>query len=132
MAVNKNKNKRAPHKAILLLSIIKLIETGNIISPFIKLNDCLIDNFNSVWEEYVPTNSGYKPRITYPFYHLSSSPFWYLIKNSSFQGQSEYSSIKSFQRDYSGAIIDVGLFKLLKDPVSREEIKSLLKAVYLH
>lgn len=37
----------------------------------------------------------------------------------------------SLERDYSGAIIDVSLFRLMKDSTARDEIKALLKSVYL-
>ena len=131
MFVNKNKNRIAPHKAVLLLTIIDMVEAGEISSPFIQINDCLIENFKRVWKANVPSHLGYEPRLSYPFFHLSSSPFWQLIKTTSYQGQTEYSTIKALQRDYTGAIIDVGLFRMMKDSKSREELKLLLKSVYL-
>jgi len=131
MSVNKNKSKTAPHKAILLLTIIDMIEAGEIASPYIQITDSLKDNFIRVWNANVPSCLGYEPRISYPFFHLSSSPFWELIKTASYQGQSEYSSIASLERDYSGAIIDVGLFRLMKDLTTRDEIRTLLKSTYL-
>lgn len=131
MSVNKNKSKTAPHKAVLLLTIIDMIETGEINSPFIQITEDLIENFKRVWKLLVPSHSGYKPIITYPFFHLSSSPFWELVKTPSYQGQTGYSAIKALKRDYTGAIIDVGLFRLMKNPISRKEIRTLLKSIYL-
>lgn len=131
MSVNKNKSKTAPHKAVLLLTIIDMIETGEINSPFIQINDKLIENFRRVWHAHVSSHSGYEPRMAYPFFHLSSSPFWELVKTPSYQGKTEYSTIKALERDYSGAIIDVGLFRNMKDPISRKEIRTLLKSIYL-
>lgn len=131
MSVNKNKSKTAPHKAILLLTVVDMIEAGEISSPYIQITDSLKDNFMRVWNANVPSCSGYAPRISYPFFHLSSSPFWELVKTASFQGQNEYSSMASLERDYSGAIIDVSLFRLMKDSTTRDEIKALLKSVYL-
>lgn len=131
MSVNKNKSKTAPHKAILLLTIIDMIEAGVISSPFIQITDSLKDNFKRVWNANVSSCLGYEPRLSYPFFHLSSSPFWALIKTTSYQGQAEYSSMTSLERDYSGAVIDVSLFRLMKDPTSRDEIRTLLKAAYL-
>lgn len=131
MSVNKNKSKTAPHKAILLLTIIDMIEAGEISSPFIQITDSLKDNFKRVWNANVSSRSGYEPRMSYPFFHLSSSPFWELIKTGSYQGQTEYSSMISLERDYSGAIIDVSLFRLMKDPTTRDEIRTLLKSVYI-
>lgn len=131
MSVNKNKSKTAPHKAILLLTIIDMIDAGEISSPLIQITDSLKNNFNRVWSANVSSCLGYEPRMSYPFFHLSSSPFWELIKTSSYQGQTEYSTMTSLERDYSGAIIDVGLFRLMKDSTTRDEIKALLKSVYL-
>ena len=45
----KMKGHKAPHKAMLLLSIIDLVEEGTIASPRIYLSDELIDRFNKVW-----------------------------------------------------------------------------------
>ena len=131
MSVNKNKSKTAPHKAVLLLTIIDMIETEEIYSPFIHITDNLIVNFRRVWKVLVPSHTGYSPRIAYPFFHLSSSLFWELVKKPSYHGQSEYSTIKALKRDFSGAIIDVSLFKMMKDPISRNEIRKLLKSKYL-
>ena len=131
MTVNKNKSKTAPHKAVLLLTIIDMIEDGEISSPFIQITDSLIENFRRVWNTHVPSHSGYEPRIAYPFFHLSSSPFWELVKAPSYHGQTEYSTVKALARDYSGAIIDVGLFRLIKDSISRKEIRAILKSIYL-
>lgn len=130
MSVNKNKSKTAPHKAILLLTIIDMIEAGEITSPYIQITDSLKDNFIRVWNANVPSCLGYEPRISYPFFHMSSSPFWELVKTASYQGQTEYSSTASLERDYSGAIIDVGLFRLMKDSTARVEIRTLLKSIY--
>lgn len=131
MSVNKNKSKTAPHKAVLLLTIIDMIEAGEINSPFIQINDNLIENFRRVWNANVPNHSGYEPRMAYPFFHLSSSPFWELVKTPSYKGQTEYSTLKALEKDYSGAIIDVGLFRMMKDPIRRKEIRTLLKSIYL-
>jgi len=131
MSVNKSKSKPAPHKAILLLTIIEMIEAGEISSPYIQITAALKNNFKRVWNANVPNCLGYEPRISYPFFHLSTSSFWELVKTSSYQGQSEYSTVASLERDYSGAIIDVGLFRLMKDSIARDEIRTLLKGTYL-
>lgn len=131
MSVNKSKSMSAPHKAIMLLTIIDMIEAGEISSPYIPINTSLKENFKRVWDANVPSNSGYQPKMSYPFFYLSSSPFWELVKSASHQGQTEYSSMAPLERDYSGAIIDVGLFRLMKDSTTRDEIKTLLKSVYL-
>lgn len=132
MSVHKRKSKTAPHKAILLLTIMDMIETGEISAPFIPITDGLLENFIRIWNTCVPPHCGFHPKMAYPFFHLSSSPFWELVKTSAYKGQNEYSSMKALERDFSGAIIDVGLFRMMKDPVGREELRVLLKSTYLN
>lgn len=61
MSVNKNKSKTAPHKAILLLTVVDMIEEGEISSPYIRITDSLKDNFIRVWNANVPSCLGYAP-----------------------------------------------------------------------
>ena len=44
---------KAPHKPLLLLAIMKLIEDGVITHNKIELSDSLIDCFKLLWKEYV-------------------------------------------------------------------------------
>lgn len=131
LPVNKTKSKTAPHKAVLLITIMKMIEREEIDSSFIPLSDNLIRNFKRVWKAYVPLPTSYVPRLAYPFFHLSSSPFWELIKRPDCQEQREYSTVKALQRDYEGALIDMELYQMMKDPSSREMLIGLLKETYL-
>ena len=45
----KVKGHKAPHKAILLLAIIDLIEEDFIMTPYIDLTDELNEKFNDIW-----------------------------------------------------------------------------------
>jgi len=64
---------RAPHKPILLLSIIKLIEEQQITTSEVEYTDELVETFNRYWEELAPTN--FRKDIVTPFYHLKSDGF---------------------------------------------------------
>lgn len=44
----KVKGHRAPHKAVLLLAVIDLVEERKITSPCIDLSDELIESFNDI------------------------------------------------------------------------------------
>ena len=44
----KVKGHKAPHKAVLLLAIIDLVEENMILSPYIRLTDRLNEKFNAV------------------------------------------------------------------------------------
>lgn len=131
LSVNKKGTMIAPHKAILLLAVIDLIERGIITTPCIPLSEELQRNFKRMWKTYVPITSPFLCNFSYPFFHLSSSPFWILIKASTYIGQKEYSSVKPLKRDYVGTVIDTELFKYLSNPEQRDELRELLIANYL-
>ncbi|MDE6695747.1 MAG: hypothetical protein K2K25_02600 [Muribaculaceae bacterium] len=129
--VNRSGNKVAPHKAILLLSVIELIENGFITTPFIEISKPLEDRFKQNWRKYVSKDRGYSCKMYYPFFHLSSSPFWELVKTESYDKQNEYSSMKSLRRNFKGAVMASDLFGLIQSPIHRENLKIILIKTYL-
>lgn len=131
MKVNKKGDKIAPHKAILLLAIIDLIENGIIKDSFIPLSDELIRTFGNVWANNVSTINFTKSKFSYPFFHLQTSSFWELIQTSDYIGQNEYSSISALKRDFIGAKMDDELFHHLSYQEIRDEIRQLLHNTYL-
>ena len=131
MNVNRKGDKIAPHKAIMLLTIIELIERGILTEPFIPLSDELVKTFNNIWEINVPATSPFSCKISYPFFHLQTSPFWELVKSPTYIGRKEYSSVASLRHDFIGAKIDNTLFQYLSLSDVRDEIRLLLKEYYL-
>lgn len=132
LPVNKKGSKIAPHKAILLLAVCDLIQHGVITGPFIPLDDNLSHAFNALWNKFVPIDSPFSRRLSYPFFHLSSSHFWHLEKASSFSENKEYPSLSALKKSYIGASIDRDLFLLLTNPYYRNKIRSVLISTYLH
>ena len=131
LPVNKKGSKIAPHKAILLLSICDLVEQGIITDSFIPLDDNLSHAFNAHWKKYVPITSPFSRRLSYPFYHMSSSDFWHLVKAPSYTENKEYSSLASLKRSFIGATIDTELFELFNNPETRDMIRQILISTYL-
>lgn len=129
--VNKRRGKVAPHKAILLLTVIDLIESGDIDSPFVPLTGTVEKRFKATWRDYVKENGHFKCQMQYPFYHLSSSSFWTLQKLSTFEDRVEYSSLAMLKRSFSGALLNKDLFNLLCDEENRLELKRILVDTYL-
>lgn len=133
---NKFKGEIAPHKVIMLLSVIDLIEAGFITSNKIELSEMLEERFKSNWKRYVKEDSVYKPAVGTPFWHLNYEPFWRLVP---FEGGNE--QIMSLQKSnpYSPnlickhikyAIIDKDLFDLLQDETPRKcLIEVLVKSI---
>lgn len=130
LPVNKKDNLVAPHKAVLLLTILELIKSGEIDRPFIPLTKSLEKAFKATWNLYVKSSGSFKCALNYPFYHLSSSPFWTLVKLPSFECRKEY-SLSALKKSFAGAVIDEDLFKLMKDDASRSVIENILIKTYL-
>lgn len=72
-------NFHAPHKPLLLLAILDLIEQGSIQENLIQLNADLIDTFDRYWSAIMGTEKYGTPVL--PFYHLKSDQFWHLIRS---------------------------------------------------
>ena len=80
----KVKRRKAPHKAVLLLAIMDLVESKVIRNPRIELTDELVRKFNSVWKRYLGESSIFTPDITKPYFHMQYEPFWNLVEKHDF------------------------------------------------
>ena len=128
---NKLKGYVAPHKAILLISVIDLFSKGKITSNKIELTEELEDCFMRNWKCYVKEDSVFKPKVGTPFWHLHYEPFWKLVPFSS--GEELISQLKKSNPYSPGTIrkyirhaeIDIELFELLKN----EEYSNILREV---
>ena len=129
---NKQHGKSAPHKAIMLLSVIDLISSQHITTNEIIYTEELEKCFLKNWKQYVKKVSIFKPKAGTPFWHLNSEPFWQLIP---YEGG--YRTIVKLQKGnpYSAAtirkyikyaVIDKDLFLLLRDSSNRETLKRAL------
>ena len=108
---------KAPHKPILMLSIIELIKKGLITSNRIYITTELVLAFKNNWDKLVETN--HFPKFYLPFFHLRSEPFWVLVsKNGKSLQLTSSKSIKSFKslnETVAFAEIDKELFTILMD-----------------
>ena len=129
---NKQHGKSAPHKAIMLLSVIDLISSQHITTNEIIYTEELEKCFLKNWKQYVKKVSIFKPKAGTPFWHLNSEPFWQLIP---YEGG--YRTIVKLQKGnpYSAAtirkyikyaVIDMELFLFLRDSSTRETLKQTL------
>ena len=75
---SKRAGKKAPHKAILLLSIMELIEEGILKESKVALSDKLIDKFDEIWSRLVKDKT-FNCNIAAPYWHMRSEPFWRII-----------------------------------------------------
>ena len=128
----KAQEKPAPHKALLLLSVIDLVEQGIITDSRIVLNNILENQFKYNTTLYIENNSAYDPKINYPYYHMNSEPFWELVSttNNPVPAISNYST-RNLNKYIAYARIDAELQQLLKEPNIRTELRAVLISNYI-
>ena len=126
---------KALHKAVLLLSVIDLIEQGSIDTPFVYLSDQLIDKFNAIWNYYIGESPYFKPDITKPYYHLQHELFWRLICCNKSDTSLPYDhvtyTIPYMRQTYLCACLDQWLYDALCEPSVRDTLHSVLISTYL-
>lgn len=123
--VNRSGGRVAPHKAILLLTVMDMIEREEIDTPFIPITRALENNYKRNWERYVVEESPFRCVLNYPFYHLASSPFWKLVKSPVFEERKEY-SMAAVRRNFVGALLEDDLFRLMLTEEGRKELREVL------
>jgi putative restriction endonuclease len=130
--LNTNRSKKlgtAPHKPILLLAILELIDQNQNPHNQIELTPQLIAAFLKYWSHLVTT--AHKPTIALPYYHLSSEPFWHLRPNPHSTSHKINPSIKTLQDRYLYAHLDPELHSLLlQQPNRLILIQTLLKTYF--
>ena len=122
----------APHKPILLLSVLQTFHNGINNTNRIYMTPELVALFKSNWSSLV--NSKHDCRISYPFYYLKSDKFWKLVPKLGFENIDNLGSIvKSFSNFNSAieyAIIDEDLFDLMSNETSNEILQQFLLDKY--
>ena len=120
----------APHKPILLLSVIDLITREIISINEIYLSPELIDTFHKYWG-FLGSDQN-NPDIFRPFFHMRSGKFWHLWANPGFEKLiSSKVKLKTFaevKQAIKYAYLDEDLFEFLQDPLSRSSLITVLVA----
>ena len=123
---------RAPHKPILLLSVLQLVKNKTIISNKIFITADLILAFKRTWKQLV--DSAHSANFSLPFYHMQSEPFWYLIpkpgKKIVLTKSKSIKSFKSLKENIAYAEIDRELFLIFQNPISRILLEQYLLDQY--
>ena len=103
---------KAPHKAILLITITELVRDGFLNSPRIENNSLLKLYYDKNWHRYVQINTPFVCNVSMPFQHIGSEPFCKQITSTLI-------------------LIDDDLFDLMRDQEDSEVIITTLIANYL-
>lgn len=124
--------REAPHKAVLLLAIMDLVDNGMISTPKIQLTKELETAFAREWRLYVGSPLVFKCKIATPFWHMNNEPFYELYLNSG-KGIKNFSNPYSVKRlrEETFALIDDDLFSLMKDKESSIIMRKVLINKYL-
>jgi putative restriction endonuclease len=128
--------KLAPHKPLLLLSLMDLIARRAVGSNFIDVTGDLVDLndlFAGYWRKVVPLNQ--TSSIAFPFSRMHNEPFWKLAPVQGKQLDSaainNISTVSQLRQFTIGARIDEALFLLLQQPESRNILRhSLLTSCF--
>ncbi len=122
----------APHKPILLLSVLQAYLNNLIKSQRINITPEIVALFKTNWSLLVSTQ--HDCRISYPFYYLKSEKFWHLIPKSGFENIDEMGSImKNFSNLNAAvefAVINDDLFFLMQDKRSNSILTQFLLDEY--
>jgi putative restriction endonuclease len=122
----------APHKPILLLAVMELVEHGLISTNKIPITGELLLAFRAIWAKLVITL--HMPNFALPFYHMKSEPFWKLItyegKSIPLTSSNSIRSLSGLRESVAYALLDEAYFRAFADPVQREQIRNEMLAVY--
>ncbi|MGL5924579.1 HNH endonuclease [Chroococcidiopsis sp.] len=111
----------APHKPILLLSVIELIEQGLLRHNQIPLSAELVAAFLKLWQQLGSTT--HNADIGMPFFHLRSDGFWHFRPNPGFEALlssgAKVRAVGVLRQAVEYAYLDDELFELFQQPTSR-------------
>ena len=129
--------RKAPHKAIMLLSVIDLISTQQIRTNQIEFSKLLEDYFARNWKKHIGVSPLFHPKAATPFWHMNSEPFWQLVPVEEDKEiltvlqMGNPTSARTIRKHIRYAEIDQALFDLLQDETNRARLRTTLIKHYL-
>ncbi|MBE9230896.1 HNH endonuclease [Cuspidothrix issatschenkoi LEGE 03284] len=110
----------ALNKPILILSAIDLISQNIINDNYIYISDKIIEAFKHYWS--LMASTPFKGSdFALPFFHLKNDEFWHLQYSSEYTG-GRPQTIPKLKNDVIYASLDIELFTLIKNEISRKEL----------
>jgi putative restriction endonuclease len=125
----------APHKPILLLSVLDEIERGHIVDNEIILSVELVAAFREYWRVLPLPPGNWLERIWNPFRYLLQDGFWQLVKNGvalSGKEVGQPNSVNDLRRRVDYAQFDPELWQLIIDSTARTVLRQHLLDVYFN
>lgn len=139
LTVSHRKGYKAPHKAILLLAVMSLVESGDLVNNKIEFSEALRARFRDIWANFIGDSPIFNPEVAMPFWHLKNeASIWKLIPaNNSVETifaltqSTPSSSLKAIRQYVKYAEIPDDLFALIKEPSSRNVLSEVLFEHYI-
>ena len=124
---------KAPHKPVLLISIIELIDKGILTENRVYVDTDLVGAFQENWRLLVNTLNS--PDFTLPFFHLQSEKlqgnhYWFLQPNPGCQINAHISSVTTLAAVLNYGYFADEVFLLLMDAASRHMVNTVLLDTY--
>lgn len=127
--------KKLPHKAILLISLMNLIENGTMMDNRILLDKTIVNSFGLCWKSYF--DDAKVPSVWTPFWYMKSEPFWHFKSvgdDDLLQGLLAFAghpSIGQMRPVIKYVFLDKALFGCLEHESCREKLKEVLFKNYI-
>jgi putative restriction endonuclease len=121
LKVDKARGNPAPHKPLLLLLVLDLVEEGRLISDDLPLTPELAFQFCTYWS-IVAHRRTQRPDIRYPFFHLMSDGLWTALDAGG--------APASERREARTARLSPGFLALAQDPTWRAQARRVLISTY--
>jgi putative restriction endonuclease len=125
---------RAPHKPLLLLTVLDLAAQGNLTTNLIPLTPELGDVFASYWKLVMPPDRA--GNLSLPFFHLKNDGFWYLIpqhgKEEALGAIRQIAGMSQLRDTVIGAQLDDDLYQLICIEENRNLLRTVLIEGYFH
>ena len=121
----------APHKPLLLLAVLDLIEAGEIQANRIAPTPRLVEAFLRYWKHIGVGHA----RVFLPFYHLRMSGFWHLHprkgKGVVLGSVRAFNAMSQLAGTVAYVSLDDELFALLLDPAARAHVRQTIIDAHL-
>ena len=123
---------QAPHKPILLLSVLDLFAQGRVTANLIEITPELGELFVVYWSKVMPPER--RGNLALPFFHLRSSSFWHLLpqpgQEATLQATRQVDRLSQLGKLILAARLDDDLFQLLQTAETRNALRTILIQTY--
>ena len=121
----------APHKPILVLALLDLIEEGLVRTPQVQLNPTLVERFSKYWNAAAVPR--WEEKAWMPFYHLQGR-LWSLVAQPGMEHEltsiDKVHSNKQTQKLIAHARLEEGFWHFVQSPDNRQRARLVLIREY--